>query len=77
MASDSVTDERGNALDMYNNVADAGTMALLWKLQGVLHLLREATCQLKVEEPCPDGVDTGIWAAQHLVDDALCRAGAL
>lgn len=77
MANENEMDARGNGLSMYNNVADAGTMALLWKLQGVLRLLREATSQLKIEEPCPDGVDMGIWAAEHLCDDALRRAGAL
>ena len=74
MASESVN-APGRNLRGHNNVADSGTVEILFKLQGVLTLLRNATDQLRVDEPCPDGVDTGIWAAAHLVDEALSRAG--
>jgi hypothetical protein len=74
MANESIATTSSETAE-YNGVADAATVELLFKVQGVMRLLRSATEQLRVDEPCPDGVDTGIWAAAHLVDEALSRAG--
>lgn len=70
-----LTEEKRLDLAIHNFVADAETVTLLLKAQGVAQLVRDVTSQLAVDEPMPQRVQTSIWVIQDLIDEALRRAG--
>jgi hypothetical protein len=81
MATESVAPRREappeevSCLASHNFTMDHATATLLFKIQGIAQLMRNATAELRVDEPTPDGVQTSIWAIEDLATDALKRAG--
>ena len=73
--SDVLTDDKRADLSMHNDTMDNETAAFLFKISGLAELAREATCQLRIDEPTPDGVPETISVIRDLAQAALERAG--
>lgn len=73
--SDQMTDDKRRDLSMHNDTMDNETAAFLFKISGLSALAHEATIQLRVNEPTPDGVTEVISVIRDLAQAALLRAG--
>jgi hypothetical protein len=81
MGNESVAPQREASPELLSELShhgftmDHSTATLLFKIQGIAQLIRNATAELRTDEPIPDGVQTSIWAVEDLATDALKRAG--
>ena len=70
-----LTPEMQLDLSVHRYAMDSETAAILYKVSGIAVLIRNATGDLGVNEPMPDGVAEAFWAIEDMIAGALKRAG--